>query len=405
MKSMIHVLFTAFMFCSFTSLDKTDPVKKTNPNELNKSGYTYSVNVSKINSKYSEIASGTFRNKLVIVSSKKIGAFGNGVNPDTNEPFTDLFCSDIKAYGELSHPLLFSRILNTKGNEGQVAFTPDEHTIYYTRSERTNSTNYKLFKADLEEYSYGNWVNEVELSISSENYSIENPHVSNDGKYLYFSSNIDGGYGGFDIYKASINDNGSLGTPENLGSTINTSDDEKYPHTAKNDKELFFSSKGHNSLGGYDIFISSIANNSYKTPRNLGYSINSNKDEIAFVFIDDRKGVFSSNKENDNNAFNLYKFKTRTLYQEVKGIVITQDDKILPNSTVVLLNSEGQELERQITSSDATYNFKVRSYEDYQIKVVKDGYKDYSLKFKSDESQLKAILKLSSKVSYNQRPK
>lgn len=399
MKSMMHVLFTALMFCTYTSLDKTDPVKKLD--DLNKSGYNYAVNVSKINSKYSEIASGTFRKKLVIVSSKKIGGLGNGLNPATNEPFTDLFCADIKAYGELSFPLLFSRIINTKANEGQVAFSPNEHTIYYTRSERTNSTNYKLFKADLEKDSYGNWINHEELAISSDAYSIENPHLSFDGKYLYFSSNMNDGFGGFDIYKAIINEDGSLGTPENLGNTINTSEDEKYPYTAKHGKELFFSSKGHNSIGGFDIFISSIANSDYKTPRNLGYSINSEKDEVAFVFIDNNKGVFSSNKENKNNAFNLYRFKSRAVYQELKGIVITEDDKILPNATVVLLNSEGHEIERQITSSDASYNFKIRLYKDYQVKVIKDGYKDYSLKFQSEETQLKTILRLSSKVSYN----
>ena len=398
---MIHVLFTAFMFCTLTSLNKTDPEKKPKLDDLNKSGYAYTVDISKINSKYSEIASGTFRKKLVIVSSKKIGAFGNGINPITNEPFTDLFCSDISAQGKLSSPLLFSRIINTKANEGQVAFSPNEHTIYYTRSARTNVTNYKLFKAELEKDSNGNWLNEIELAISSDDYAIENPHVSDDGKYLYFSSNMKGGFGGFDIYRASIYKDGSLSKPENLGNTINTISDEKYPHTNKNGKELFFSSKGHNSIGGFDIFISSMTNSNYNIPRNLGRSINSKKDDIAFMFIDDNRGIFSSNKANDNHAYNLYKFESETVYQEVKGIVITDDDKILPNATVVLLNSEGEEIARQITSNDASYNFRIKSYEDYQLKVIKDGFIDYSLKFKSNETQLKAILKLSSKVSYN----
>lgn len=403
MKSTIHVLLTALMFCIYPSLDTTDPVKGSKVDDLNKSGYIYTVNISKINSKYSEIACTTFRNKLVLVSSKKIGGLGNGVDPATNEPFTDLFCTDIKAYGKLSQPLLFSRILNTKANEGQVAFSLDEHTIYFTRSERANSLNYKLFKAELEKDSYGNWINEMELPISSDNYSIENPHVSSNGKHLYFSSNMEGGLGGFDIYKAEINANGSIGNPQNLGNIINTSEDEKNPHISKDGKELFFSSKGHNSIGGYDVFISSITKSNYKNPRNLGYAVNSEKDEIAFVFIDEKKGVFSSNKDNENNAFNLYRFQSRAIYQELNGIVITEDNRILPNATVLLLNSEGQEIERQVTSNDATYRFKIRAFEDYQLKVVKDGYKEYSLKFQSEENQFKAILKLSSKVSYNQK--
>ncbi|WP_296385530.1 carboxypeptidase-like regulatory domain-containing protein [Winogradskyella sp.] len=401
MKSTLHVLLTAVMFCAYTSFYKTDPVKNIKVDDLNKSGYTYTVNVSKINSKYSEIASTTFRNKLIIVSSKKIGGFGNGINPNTNEPYTDLFCADIKAYGELSQPLLFSRILNTKANEGQVAFSPDEHTIYYTRSTRKNSSHYKLFKAELKKDSYGKWVNEIELDINSDGYSIENPHVSSDGQFLYFSSNMKDGFGGFDIYKAKISENGNIGKYENLGSTINSSEDEKYPYTNKEQKELFFSSKGHGSIGGYDIFISSITTDNYQSPRNLGRSINSDKDEIGFIFIDDKKGVFSSNKNNKNNTYNLYRFKSRTLYQELRGIVITEEDKILPNATVVLLNSAGKEIERQITSSDASYSFRIKPFENYQIKVLKEGFEDYSLKFQSEENRLKAILKLSSKVSLN----
>ncbi len=401
MKPSHYLLFTAFMFCTYSLFHKTDPVKKSKVDDLNKSGYTYSVDLSKINSEYSEIASTIFRNKLVIVSSKKIGGIGNGINPNTNEPYSNLFCSDIKAYGELSHPLLFSRILNTKANEGQVSFSPDEHTIYYTRSERENSSYYKLFKAHLEKDSYGKWINETELSINSDDYSIENPHVSSDGKLLYFSSNMKDGYGGFDIYKAKINKDGSLGKHENLGSIINSSEDEKYPYTTKEQKELFFSSKGHSSIGGYDIFISTVTSDNYQNPRNLGRSINSEKDEIGFLFIDDKKGVFSSNNENKNNAFNLYRFQSRTIYQEFRGIVITEDDKILPNTTVVLLNSEGQEIERQITSSDTSYSFKIKPFEDYQIKVLKEGFEDYSLKFQSEENRLKAILKLSTKVSLN----
>ncbi|WP_299110636.1 hypothetical protein [uncultured Winogradskyella sp.] len=397
MKATINVLLTALMFSAFSTSHKTDPVKKDKIDNLNKSGYAYSVNVSKINSKYSEIACATFRKKLVIVSSKKIGALGNGVDPLTNEPYTDLFCTDIKAYGELSQPLLFSRVLNTKANEGQVSFSPDEHTIYYTRSERSNTLNYKLYKAELEKNSYGNWTNETELPISNDNYSIENPHVTKDGKYLYFSSNMKGGYGGFDIYKAKIFKDGSIGEPRNLGQTINTSEDEKYPHTAKNGNELFFSSKGHNSIGGYDIFISTISNSKYKSPRNLGYSINSDKDEIAFVFVDNKKGVFSSNKDNTKNAFNLYRFQSRELYNELRGIVISEKEKILPNSIVILLDNEGNEIERQITNKDATYNFKIKPYKDYQIKVLKDGYEDYTLSFESDEKELKAILKLLAK--------
>jgi len=252
-----------------------------------------------------------------------------------------------------------------------VAFSPDEHTIYYTRSTRDNSLNYQIFKAELEKDCYGNWINHKRLDISNENYSIENPHVTEDGKFLYYAYNMNGGYGGFDFYRAPIKSDGSLGTPENLGNSVNTRGDEKYPHTAKNGKELFFSSTDHNSLGGFDIFMSNAVGRGYDSPKSLGNAINTERDEIAFLFIDNRKGVFSSNRDSNKNAFNLYRFQSRELYNVLKGIVISEDEKILPNSTVILLDNEGNEIERQITNKDASYNFKIKPFKDYQLKVLK----------------------------------
>lgn len=398
MKLSLTSIIIVFTFIMYSPITDTYNHSSDSDNR-NNSGYVFVVNVSKINSENSEIACTTFRDKLVLVSSKKIGGLGNGIDPNTNEPYTDLFCTDILTFGELAPPMLFSRILNTKNNEGQVSFSPDEHTIYYTRSDRKSSLNYQLYKAELEEESYGNWQNHMELAISSENYSIENPHVSNDGAFLYFSSNMPGGFGGFDLYKAQILQDGTLDIPVNLGNTINTEADEKYPHSSEDGKELFFSSKGHNSIGGFDIFISSKFANSYSTPRNLGYSINSDKDEIGFIFIDDKKGVFSSNKDSDS-AFHLYRFQSKALYQELNGIVVAEDDKVLPNTSVALLDGEGIELERQVTTKDGTYRFKIRPYKKYQIKVLKDGYESYSYTFHSDQDPLKSMLNLSTKLTY-----
>ena len=406
MKPTINMLFVAFLFCSMNFMHRTDPADPVKVDERNKSGYIFNVNVSKINSKYSEIPSTVFKNKLVIVSSKKIGAIGKKVDPLTNEPYTDLFCTDIQPNTDFSYPLLFSRILNTKSSEGQVAFSPDEHTVYYTRSEIDNSANYKLYKATLQENSSGNWVNHVELSISSNTYSIENPHVSADGKFLYFSSNKTGGFGGFDLYKSEIKTDASIGKPINLGSFVNSTEDEKYPYTSIDGKELYFSSTGYNSIGGYDIYISDIIEENYSKPRNLGYAINSKKDEVGFMIIANNTGVFSSNKNPTSDGFDIYRFEAEAIYRLLQGVVVTEDNRILPNSTVVLLNAEGQELERQITGIDASYRFKVKAFGDYQLVAIKEGFEDLSIHFESDKAQSTAVLRLSPNVIYNRsKPK
>jgi hypothetical protein len=402
MKFTLHTL-CVILFCAYGLYEIADPVNRTKVDALNKSGYAFEVEVSKINSDYSEIASAMFRNKLVIVSSKKIGGLGSGKDPKTKEPYTDLFCLDVKGTNSFSQPFLFSRILNTKGNEGQVSFSPDEHTIYYTRSERGSEGNYKLYKADLKKNSQGKWMNETELSISSDDYSVENPHVSADGKFLFFSSNMKDGFGGFDIYMARINKDGSIGSYVNLGDKVNSDKDEKYPYTTDDNKELYFSSKGHGSLGGYDIFISYRRNIAYSEPRNLGGAINSNRDEIAFMIINGETGVFSSNKDKRTYAYNMYHVQAKMIYKNLEGIITTEDDKKLPNTTVVLLDDEGKELERQITSDDASYHFKLKPYDYYQIVAEKDGYLNYKEELVPNAYSEKSVVKLSQKklkVSY-----
>jgi len=207
------------------------------------------------------------------------------------------------------------------------------------------------------------------------------------------------------MVKANITKDGGIGEPMNLGSFVNSAEDEKYPRTSDKGKELYFSSKGFNSIGGYDIFISNLSNGDYSKPRNLGYAINSIKDEIGFMIINENTGVFSSNKNFKSRGFNIYHFKADAIYRELQGVVVTEDDRILPNSTVVLLNDEGKEIERQTTSVDASYRFKVKAFGDYQLVAVREGFEDYNLKFDSGENTLRSVLRLSPNVTYSKKSK
>lgn len=369
---------------------------------LNKSGLEFTVSVADINTKYSEFGSGIFRNKFIMVSSKKIGGFGNGIDDHTNEPYTELFCLDIQKNGALSNPLFFSRILNTKHNEGQVSFSPDESTIYYTRSERDNSENYQLYKADLEPYSHGNWINETALTLNT-HYSIENPNVSPDGKRLFFSSNKPGGYGGFDLYVAEILGDGSLSVPKNLGPTINTKKDEKYPFISAVDERLYFASSGHEGFGGFDLYVSKPFYNDYETPKNLGETINSSYDDVALLFSSENQGYFSSNKKGGQGSFDLYKFKSEPISQTFQGIIVdTETNQPIPESKVVLLDFNGNVISSQTTGVDAHFSFSIQAFENYKLKILKKGFESYEFAFEANNTTVntyKEVLKLSAKGS------
>ena len=385
MKALINILII-LIFTSGVGFNNTPVNGKKSSQELSKSSSAdFSILTTAINTKYSEFGSGIYKDKLIIFSSKKIGGLGNGIDPSTNQPYMDLFCVDIKKYGELSRPLLFSRILNTKDNEGQITFSEDEKTIYFTRSSRDNSQNYQLYRAEMDPEIQGNWINIKELEISSPYYSIETPYLK--GNKLYFSSNMSGTYGGFDLFVAEVKKDGTLGAPKNLGETVNTAKDEKFPFLTKDGKYLYFSSKGHENLGGFDVFASRVANKEYRSPKNLGNSINSKDNEVAFFLTKDNEGYISSDKDSGKGYFDIYRFYKEDIKQILKGIVVDAESKIpLPNTEVILIDEEGREIGRQITNENAEYDFPVVPFDFYTIKTVKDGFENGTTMFEAVES-------------------
>lgn len=365
--------------------------------ELGNNGFEFSKYEpgTKVNSKFSEFGSGFFRDKIIIVSTKKIGGLSK-IDKNTNEAYKTLFCAGFNEDASvIEQPLLFSRIINTKNaNEGQVTFSPDEHTIYYTRSIKGDSKVYKLHKANLQKKSNGNWKNDVVLDINKEGYSIESPFVSPDGKELFFSSNMPGTLGGYDLFVAPIKEDGTLGTPKNLGDTVNTTLNENYPSLSKDNRTLFFASQGHINLGGYDVFKSNIRNKNFETPVNLGNTINTKADEVALFFTSNKKGYLSSNRVAGEGGFNIAKLHCNIVNQNLKGTVIDEVTQIpLRNAEVILFDIEGKEIERMTTNANGAYNFVVLPNENYSIKTDKGGFIEKAFDFVADKGDNRTYIK------------
>ncbi|MDO7172927.1 OmpA family protein [Mariniflexile sp. AS56] len=356
-------------------------------------GFNFELLDAGVNTAYSEFGSNFFRNKLIMISSKKLGAFAK-IDPNTREAFKDLFCLDIAPDGQLSLPLLFSRILNTTDSEDLLSFSPDQNTVYFTRSHHKSSLEFKLYKAVLESDSHGNWVSQELLDINKTGVSIETPWVSPDGKKLYFSSNMPGSLGGFDLFVSDINTDGSLSTPENLGATINTTLDEKYPSLSKDGKYLYFSSQGHENIGGFDLFKSRILSSKYKEPINLGNTINTSYDEVAYFLATRKDGYISSNRPNGKGGFDIYTVTTEDVVQSLKGKILDLETQIkIPNAIVILKDEEGIEIARTTTQSDASYKFDVTPYESYRISTLKDGFENHDFEFIADRNYSSAYTK------------
>jgi outer membrane protein OmpA-like peptidoglycan-associated protein len=366
---------------SYNNTD-TKVFSNTSKATIDANGFEFELLDAGVNTEFSEIGSGFFRNKLIIVSSKKLGGFAK-IDPNTEEAYKDLFCLDVDNSGQLSNPYLFSRILNTNTSEDQLSFSPDQKTVYYTRSTKENSLEFKLYKADLEEDSHGNWINNELLSINKENVSIENPFVNRAGDKLYFSSNMPDSSGGYDLYVSDIKTDGTLGTPKNLGNTVNTNLDDKYPSLSIDGKYLYFSSKGHETIGGFDLFVSKISNNGFKTPRNMGNTINSSYDEIAYFLATKNKGYVSSNRQGGKGSYDIYTATNDEVIQILKGKILDLETQIkLPNAVVTLKDEDGIEIAQTITDENGTYTFDaIVPFETYTISTQKDGFKDGSIEF------------------------
>src|SRR5690606_27588409 len=202
--------------------------------------------------------------------------------------------------------------INTKYHEGIVSFSPDGNTMYFSREsffdnmyEKNEDTNTKLSVIQLFKATKNGdtWKNVEALSLNSNAYSVKNPSVSKDGSTLYFASDMEGGFGKFDIYKAAIAADGTVGAPENLGNKINTPGQEMFPY-AGDDEYFYFSSNGHLGLGNLDVFYTTYSGT--ESVRNSGAPINSKADDFAFVIDADKNGYVSSNRAGGKGSDDIY---------------------------------------------------------------------------------------------------
>jgi outer membrane protein OmpA-like peptidoglycan-associated protein len=175
----------------------------------------------------------------------------------------------------------------------------------------------------------GSLVGNAVIDIKKLNKNINSPFyegrasITPDGTRLYFVSDRPGGFGGTDIYVSKLNRKGEWDEPQNLGETINTSFDEQSPFIHPDNQTLFFSSQGHNTMGGFDIFKSKFQNGEWSTPENMGFP-NSTKDDLYFVLnASGQSGYFSSSKNNAYDKHNILKanFKDPIPLTVIKGII------------------------------------------------------------------------------------
>lgn len=348
----------------------------------------YVIKNAEINSKYSDYGSSFYGNKIIFASAKDNASFVNRKHSWTGESFTVLYMADKKVDGTLTAVENFSAKLNSRFHESTPVFTKDGKTIYFTRNnflkgkkgkDANKTTLLKIYKATLEN---DKWINIVELPFNSDNYSVAHPALSDDEKCLYFASNMPGTLGESDIFKVSINIDGSYGIPQNLGNAINTEGRESFPFiTAEN--ELYFASDGQLGLGGLDIFVSKAEQDgNFKNVLNVGEPVNSSKDDFSFLISSDtRMGYVSSNREGGQGKDDIYDFIETSKIKYIReqflaGVVINKKSGLqIAGAKVTLSDSNYKVIKELLTGNEGEFDFgKVERNSKYYIKTEESDY-------------------------------
>jgi len=344
-------------------------------------------NLEAVNSEYSEYSSMISADEnMLIFTSRRENTKGGDVDPFDLEFYEDIYFSN-KIDNIWTAPEPISGRLNTGKHDSNAGLSFDGKKLYIYRS----NNNGDLFESNLTDNSWSS-PKPISEPINSK-YTETSIAFSADGKTVYFVSNRPNGKGGKDIWTCKINEDNTFGKAINLGETINTKFDEDGVFIHPNGKTIFFSSKGHNTMGNYDIFKSNLdSTGQWTTPENIGYPINSTNDDIFFFLSANGKtGYFSSIKENGLGNKDIYYInfdetdvgKTDANLTLVKGRILDAKTKEPLSAKIEIVNNKTQTIDANFTSDQTTGEFIISlvSGINYGLSIEKNGYLFYSLNF------------------------
>ena len=319
---------------------------------------------------YSPMLAGDDSNQLFFTSTRN-QAKGDELSGITGTKNADIFYSQKDENGKWQRPEAIDTELNTDFDEGACSFSPDTRTMYLTQC-KTDPDYPRYATIVTSQRSDAAWSKAVELQLTRDPLSAyAHPAVSPDGQWLYFSSNMPGGMGGYDIWRVRLTTSG-VGGVENVGSPINTPGDELFP-TFRPNGDLYFSSDGHEGMGGLDIYIARQKGNGY-TISHPGFPLNSQGDDFGMTFEGMKnQGFFSSNRGDGKGWDHIYSFYNPEIIQTVKGWVYEQDGYELTQAVVYMVGNDGTNLKLSV-KGDGSFTQEIKAGVDYVLLGTCKGF-------------------------------
>lgn len=340
-------------------------------------------NMSLINSKESDY-SPSFSDKkyqTIVFTSRREGALGSQeVNIGSNH--SDIYETKLDKNGKWSTPVLLPPSIDSPVNEGQGWVSKKGDMIFFTRcpEEKGKQVKCGLYMAKKQG---STWGVATRLPFNNDTVQFGHPTLSADGKYLFFTSRMSGGYGGLDIWKCTYDAKANVwGQPTNAGPALNTEGNEMYPTISDDGKKLYFSSDYHPGMGGLDIFVAEGgADGKFtKAVENLKYPINSSFDDFGIVFEGKKqRGYFTSNREGGKGSDDIWSFNLPSLSYNVKGMAMSKGNDMTGAGRgesvelvkVKVIGSDGS-INEFTTLKDGNYSFKLKEKTTYTVSTITD---------------------------------
>lgn len=335
----------------------------------------------KINSKYGDyVPVITPDETMMFFTSRRPGGTGN-LKDVAGNYYEDIYQSK-KSAGGWSEPVNLGMPVNTADHDACVGIAPDgKHMLLYRPSkDKTSGDIYESVLAG------DKWSQPQRLDdhINTGEGNETSACISMDGNYLFFSSDKPGGYGGKDIYRCKKLPNGKWGLPVNAGPAINTMYDEDAPFLSSDDRVLYFSSKGHNTIGEYDVFRSeyNAAEDAWGMPENMGFPVNSVADDIFFVICaDGYHGYYSSEKDNGYGGEDIYMIDMHYSENDIKvrpaAVFEKGSGETKPvKAKVTIVDDDTHQVVGYYTSNQRNGKFilMVSPFRSYSLTVEAEGY-------------------------------
>jgi outer membrane protein OmpA-like peptidoglycan-associated protein/tetratricopeptide (TPR) repeat protein len=365
----------------FAAASPNDQRAKTfmeNPNYIPKlmsKEKMYDITSLSVSSEKSDFGPVLNNNTLYFTSARNTSRKTYGWN---DEPFLDIYTATYNTDGSINEATALTE-LNSQYHDGPLTLSADGKTMYFTSDsfrentfEKDRKNKLKLGKNNLFKATKNGdkWGNVQSLPFNSKEYSTSNPSLSNDGKTLYFSSDMPGSLGGVDIWKVAVNADGSYGTPENLGKRVNTEGNESFPFIASDNQTLYFASAGKPGLGGYDVF--KVKLNDSAEAVNLGKPVNSEKDDFSFSYDQEKNvGFFASNRSGMDNIYGANPLCGLEVFTIVTD---SKTGKIIANAKVSILDDKNNVIATEMSNSKGEVSYNVECNKTFTIQASASGY-------------------------------